>query len=191
MPKIDGFSVLKKVKNSGFSNPVIAMTGQQVGNKSEYLDAGFTDVLQKPFSATSLLKALSFVSHSDPTTNIPDTTSSMFTIRNISAFLDSFKSVKEVLEVFLDNSIKNLELLFAAIGNQDYTDIRAISHKMLPMFRQLEVQNAIQLLEVLENISDDEKGEKVFEVLSELRTELNKLDVGIQEYLVKHPIDID
>ncbi|MCR9227453.1 MAG: ATP-binding protein [Flavobacteriaceae bacterium] len=191
MPTIDGFSILEQANSTGYTNPVIAMTGQQIGNKSEYLDAGFTDVLQKPFSAKNLLKALSFVSNTHSNQDIPDTISSMFTIRNISAFLDSFESVKEVLQVFLDNSIKNMELLFATIANQDYTDIRAISHKMLPMFRQLEVHDAIQLLEVLENISDDVEGEKVFEVLSQLRIELNKLDVEIQKYLAKHPIDID
>lgn len=191
MPTIDGFTVLKKAKGSGFSKPIIAMTGQPIGNKSEYLDAGFTDVLQKPFSATTLLTALSLVGQTDLKHSIPDTTSSMFTIQNISAFLDSFESVKEVLQVFLDNSVKNMELLFAAIGNEDYTDIKAISHKMLPMFRQLGIQKAIQLLEFLENISEDVKGEKVFEILSDLRTELDKLEIEIQDYLVKHPIDTD
>ncbi|WP_159075798.1 hybrid sensor histidine kinase/response regulator [Muricauda brasiliensis] len=191
MPSIDGFSVLEKVNNTGYSKPIIAMTGQQIGNKSEYLDAGFTEVLQKPFSATDLLKALSFVNNMSFKNEIPDTASSLFTIRNISAFLDSFESVKEVLQVFLDNSLKNMELMFSAIGNQDYTDIKAISHKMLPMFRQLEVHDAIQLLEVLEHLPDDATGEKVFEILSELQTVLNNLDVEIQAYLAKHPIDID
>ena len=191
MPSIDGFSVLEKVNNTGYSKPVIAMTGQQIGNKSEYLEAGFADVLQKPFSATDLLKALSFVNNMSFKSEITDTASSFFTIRNISAFLDSFESVKEVLQVFLDNSLKNMELMFSAIGNQDYTDIKAISHKMLPMFRQLEVHDAIQLLEVLENLSGDATGEKVFEILSELQTVLNNLDVEIQAYLAKHPIDID
>lgn len=191
MPSIDGFSVLEKVNNTGYSKPVIAMTGQQIGNKSEYLEAGFADVLQKPFSATDLLRALSFVNNMSFKSEITDTASSFFTIRNISAFLDSFESVKEVLQVFLDNSLKNMELMFSAIGNQDYTDIKAISHKMLPMFRQLEVHDAIQLLEVLENLSGDATGEKVFEILTELQTVLNNLDVEIQAYLAKHPIDID
>jgi len=191
MPSIDGFSVLEKVNNTGYSKPVIAMTGQQIGNKSEYLEAGFADVLQKPFSATDLLRALSFVNNMSFKSEITDTASSLFTIRNISAFLDSFDSVKEVLQVFLDNSLKNMELMFSAIGNQDYTDIKAISHKMLPMFRQLEVHDAIQLLEVLENLSGDATGEKVFEILTELQTVLNNLDVEIQAYLAKHPIDID
>lgn len=191
MPSIDGYSVLEKVNNTGYSKPVIAMTGQQIGNKSEYLEAGFADVLQKPFSATDLLKALSFVNNMSSKSEITDTASSLFTIRNISAFLDSFESVKEVLQVFLDNSLKNMELMFSAIGNQDYTDIKAISHKMLPMFRQLEVHDAIQLLEVLEHLSGNATGEKVFEILTELQTVLNNLDVEIQAYLAKHPIDID
>ena len=191
MPTVDGFTVLENMKNMGYPKPIIAMTGQQIGDKSEYLRIGFTDVLQKPFKAVTLLEALqiSDVVHEHKTIVPPE--SKMFTISNISPFLDDFQSIKEVLEVFLENSNKNTELLFSAIGNEDYTDIRATSHKMLPMFRQLEVSGAIQLLEVLETISDDVKGEKVFEILSELRTVLNSLDYEVRNYLATHPTGTD
>ena len=84
-----------------------------------------------------------------------------------------------------------MEFLLSAVGNKDYSDIRAISHKMLPMFRQLEVKEAIDLLETLENISDEIKGEKVFEMLSELKEVLSQLESEILEYLSTPSIDID
>ncbi|MDF0715119.1 ATP-binding protein [Muricauda sp. 334s03] len=191
MPSANGFSVLKSIQGMGYKKPVIAMTGQQIGNKSEYLDSGFSDVLQKPFTAKSLLKALKPTVKKTLSNGIPTSDSSVFTLSNISPFLDDPSAVQEVLKVFLENTNKSLEFMFSAVGNKDYNDIRATSHKMLPMFRQMEVQGAISLLVLLENISDNAKGEKAFHILSELKVVVSKLESEIQQYLAKHSIDID
>ncbi|WP_421813117.1 hybrid sensor histidine kinase/response regulator [Flagellimonas sp.] len=191
MPKVNGFTVLKALKSAGFDKPVTAMTGQQNYDKTPFFEAGFSDVLQKPFTASALLKVLKSAEQVNAVHQIPDTDSSLFTIVNISPFLDDFESIQEVLHVFWSNSSKNMEFLLLAVGDKDYSDIRAISHKMLPMFRQLEVQEAIDLLETLENISDEIKGEKVFEMLSDLKIVLSQLEREIQDYLATHSIDID
>ncbi|WP_418500727.1 hybrid sensor histidine kinase/response regulator [Flagellimonas sp.] len=196
MPGIDGFSVLKRLRELGYENPVIAMTGQQITDKSVYTGAGFTDVLQKPFSNTSFLDILGKVGHSingtgATTTSIPGSQSTHFSVNNIAPFLDSPQAVLEVLEVFLENTEKNMELLFSHIGSHDFSEIRAISHKMLPMFRQLEVRKAIPLLEELEHLSDDAKGKKVFGILTELQKIIHQLNVAIKDYLFKLPTDID
>ncbi len=191
MPNTDGFTVLKALKRVGFEKPVSAMTGQQIYDKTPFFEAGFSNVLQKPFTANALLKVLKSIEQVNAAYQIPDTDSSLFTIRNISPFLDDFESIQEVLHVFWDNSSKNMGFLLSAVGDKDYSDIRAISHKMLPMFRQLEVQKAIDLLETLESISDEIKGEQVFEIVSELKIELSLLEIEIQDYLATHSIDID
>ncbi len=191
MPVADGFSVLKAIQNMGYQKPIIAMTGQQIGNKSEYLDSGFSEVLQKPFTANSLLKTLKQTEKKTFSKGLPTSDSSVFTLSNISPFLDDQDAIQEVLKVFLENTSKSLGLMFSAVGNKDYNDIRATSHKMLPMFRQLEVQHAIPLLEILENISDDSKGEKAFHILSELKEVVDKMESDIQQYLAKHSVDID
>ena len=198
MPGTDGFTVLEKLRAMGYENPVIAMTGQKITDKSVYTQAGFADALQKPFSNASLLEVLARTGHSSPSSgeadtilSIPDPQSSHFSIKNILPFLDSPKSVQEVLEVFLENTDKNVELLFSHIGSHDFSEIRAISHKMLPMFRQLEVRKAIPLLEELEHLSDDTKGKKVLELLKELQKVAHQLDYAIKDYLFKLPTDID
>lgn len=198
MPGTDGFTVLEKLRGMGYENPVIAMTGQKITDKSVYTDAGFTDVLQKPFSNTSLLDVLATTGHSSPSNGntgtslrIPDPQSPHFSIKNILPFLDSPNSVQEVLEVFLENTEKNTELLFSHIGSHDFSEIRAISHKMLPMFRQLEVHRAIPLLEKLEHFSDDLEGKKVLELLKQLQKVSHQLDYAIKDYLFKLPTDID
>ncbi|RIV52774.1 response regulator [Flagellimonas taeanensis] len=196
MPGIDGFAVLKRLRDMGYENPVIAMTGQKISDKSAYTVAGFTDVLQKPFSNTSFLNILGMMGHSingrnTATTSVPDSQSAHFSVGNIAPFLDSPQAVLEVLEVFLENTEKNLGLLFSHIGSTNFSEIRAISHKMLPMFRQLEVHKAIPLLEELEHLSDDAKAKKVFGTLTQLQKVVHHLNVAIKDYLVRLPVDID
>ncbi|NAY93335.1 response regulator [Muricauda sp. JGD-17] len=190
MPKMDGFFVLKKLHQWEYVNPVIAMTGQRVYDKSIYIDAGFKDVLQKPLTYSSLLNALGLTGTKKKEKSgsdffIPKPESLLFGIAGISTFLDNTKSIKQVLEVFLDTTIENLEMLFSAVNSHDYEDIRCISHKMLSMSRQLEIHSVVPILESLEVLEDDAEAEKVFNKLLELRAILHKLEKEIRCYLVK------
>ena len=62
---------------------------------------------------------------------------------------------------------------------------------MLPMFRQLEVYAVVDVLERLECLKDNVKGEEVYEILSKLKQILSKLESEIQNYLVKLPVGTD
>lgn len=56
MPKIDGISVLKKIRNSGNLVPVLLLTAKsEVDDKVLGLDAGANDYLAKPFHFKELL----------------------------------------------------------------------------------------------------------------------------------------
>lgn len=191
MPQMDGWDVLESLTNHGFKNSILLMTGKHVPDKTVYLNAGFSNILQKPFSANKLLELLPQSNKVDYQQPIPSSTSSLFSIDNISPFLGDFESLQDILMVFLVNSDRNMDILFSAVGNHDYSEIRTVSHKMLPMFRQLEAKNAIVLLEVLETIPDDAEGKKVHKMLSELKDTIGELRRDIEAYLSKHPIDTD
>ena len=56
MPKVDGITVLKKIRASGSLVPVLMLTAKsEVDDKVEGLDAGANDYLTKPFSSKELL----------------------------------------------------------------------------------------------------------------------------------------
>lgn len=56
LPKIDGLSILKKIRNAGFVTPVILTTAlSQLHDKVEGLDMGADDYLVKPFAFEELL----------------------------------------------------------------------------------------------------------------------------------------
>ena len=62
MPGTDGFAVIKKLRTADYSHyrkqPVIAMTGRRDLGIKSYTDAGFSEILQKPFGKEALLKVL-------------------------------------------------------------------------------------------------------------------------------------
>ncbi|RIV70705.1 ATP-binding protein [Flagellimonas aequoris] len=190
MPKMDGFDVLGTLKAMGFENPVIAMTGQSISKKSTFISAGFTDVIQKPFSAHILLSTLGKANNhfEEAFPQVPKTDTALFSISQIAEFLDGPKAIQEVLQVFLENNRLNLDLLLTSIGNSDYKELRSVAHKMLPMFRQLEVKDSISILEQLENLDEHEKGEQVYQLLTKLKQLLFDLETEIQDYLIKLPV---
>jgi two-component system response regulator ArlR len=56
MPKMDGITALKKLREKGDSTPVLMLTAKaEVDDKVEGLDSGANDYLTKPFAAKELL----------------------------------------------------------------------------------------------------------------------------------------
>jgi DNA-binding response OmpR family regulator len=56
MPKMDGFTVLRKIREKGITIPVMMLTARsEIDDKVEGLDLGANDYLTKPFDAKELL----------------------------------------------------------------------------------------------------------------------------------------
>ncbi|WP_420603859.1 ATP-binding protein [Flagellimonas sp.] len=192
MPKTNGFEVINKFKKGAVPNyknqPIIAMTGQREIPKGQFLNAGFKDVLLKPFSNESLVKILkgideSFDSVIAKNDALKGVSSDLFSTEIISSFLDNEQAVFEVLCTFLSNTDKNLNLLSKAVKERRYTKIRAISHKMLPMFRQLKVESVVPILEGFEQITSGVSSKKNLEDLGLLKFYVNELEKEIRTYL--------
>lgn len=59
MPKLDGLSVLRRLRADGNATPVLLLTAKsQIADRVEGLDAGANDYLTKPFAAKELLARL-------------------------------------------------------------------------------------------------------------------------------------
>ncbi|MEX0314904.1 MAG: hybrid sensor histidine kinase/response regulator [Allomuricauda sp.] len=190
MPKTNGFEVVKAFKERNIPHykdqPIIAMTGQREFSRNHYLQAGFDDVLLKPFSSSVLLKALgssrkSFDSKEKNISVNPSTI--LFNTETISTFLDSKEALGEVLATFLRNTDKNLLLLSKAVQKKNYRKMRDVSHKMLPMFRQLKIESAICYLEHFEHITSEVSFKKAFKDLELLKCSIFNLKEEMQAYL--------
>ena len=65
MPKMDGFTVLKRIRNQGNSIPVIMLTARsEIDDKVLGLDSGANDYLTKPFDTRELLARLRAITRS-------------------------------------------------------------------------------------------------------------------------------
>lgn len=79
MPKMDGITVLKKVRASGNSVPILMLTARsEIDDRVNGLDSGADDYLTKPFSMKELLARIRAI-----TRRQSDTTDSVLTVGNI------------------------------------------------------------------------------------------------------------
>lgn len=168
MPQITGFEVLEKLRSGSYKHykkqPIIAMTGRKDLDSEAYTSIGFDQVLEKPFSKQeliSMLKLLGF--ETEQTAEIKaeevhrDNTSTKkevpinYSLEIIHSFLGTNEdAVYDVLQTFLRDTRTNMNLLEEGINTIDYSQINAVGHRMLPMFRQLKVTTAVPILERFE-----------------------------------------
>lgn len=200
MPGTNGFQVLEKLKtglHSHYKNqPVIAMTGRRDLENSVYRKAGFSKVIQKPFTQEVLMDTLGELfpgtipkkTEKDPKIQKREI-SNLFNLDVLSSFLgDNKQAMGEVLQTFITETTENMEQLTQAMKNSDYAEINQIAHRMLPMCRQLKANDIVPILEKLETLKTNERNAK--ELMAEQRGLNNKVIIlllAIKDYLIKDP----
>ncbi|MDO6802185.1 ATP-binding protein [Wenyingzhuangia sp. 1_MG-2023] len=159
LPKMNGIhfmEVLKK-RESYQQQPIVAMTGRSNLSVEDYKDSGFSEVLLKPFSTERLEHVLSQFFESNLSKEKHQINKEIlkkaegFNLDSLSSFLgNDTDAIKNTLSVFLEDTQKNRILLIQAEKENDISAINEISHKMLSMFKQLEVVAVIPYLEIFE-----------------------------------------
>lgn len=187
MPQITGFEVLKKLKSGKYSHyknqPIIAMTGRRDLDAESYISLGFAQVLQKPFSKGELIGMLNMlgfkmekVLEKDSVPQVKESESLLYSLDIINSFLgDSEEAIFEVLTTFLNDTKTNMKLLSEAINLANYEQINGVSHRMLPMFRQLKVNSTVPTLERLEMVRPSTMNP------GQLQDSLQKIKIGVAD----------
>lgn len=87
MPKVDGITALKTVREKGIDVPIIMLTAKsEVDDKVLGLDSGANDYLTKPFSAKELLARLRVLTREKSVSN-----TSIITVGNLSLDTTTFE----------------------------------------------------------------------------------------------------
>ncbi|QLG45641.1 ATP-binding response regulator [Costertonia aggregata] len=198
MPNINGFKVLEKLKSGLYTHythqPIIAMTGRRDLDMNVYTKAGFDKTIQKPFSKTTFFTVLgeffpdSFLPKKEQNEDeIIKNESNLFNLSLISSFLDKNEdALNEILETFLIETQSNMVQLKTAIEHEDLNKINDISHKMLPMFRQLKAEDCIPILEAfeqLESIFENDLKSKFYS----LKNKVTALELALRHYISTSP----
>ncbi|WP_461533602.1 hybrid sensor histidine kinase/response regulator [Sinomicrobium sp.] len=171
MPDLNGFQFLEALQKAGKSDenkPVIAITGRADLNREEYRNAGFSEVLQKPFAPGTLIACISKALKQDISTPSPDikttTAQTILTEGNTSLYnLTPLKqllqfdeeALREILQTFVESTEKNEKTISEQFRHKDKEGIQQTAHKMSPMFKQIEAHETASLLEKLEHHIDD------------------------------------
>jgi signal transduction histidine kinase/CheY-like chemotaxis protein len=161
MPEIDGFLFLEKLKNATAlkykNQPIIAVTGRTDLELEVYKKAGFTEVLKKPYAPKTLLTAINSIFNrienqinTDQLFEESDS-NKPYSLTSLQSFLtDDDEALKEFLTSFIKSTKKNLTQLENAIVENNILEIKEISHRMCPMFKQIQAHDITGILDNLE-----------------------------------------
>lgn len=187
LPKMNGIHFMEILKNhaSYKQQPIIAMTGRANMSAKDYINSGFSEVLIKPFTSSKIQEVLKHF-FSVEITNSPTHTSidkpiktEGFSIASLNVFFNNDAvEVKQILNTFLEDTKQNYTLLEAAKNNNDIDSFNKTSHKMLTMFKQLQVDAVIPFLEQFESIKTIDDNDFL-----EFKNHLERFIKNLERYL--------
>lgn len=193
MPELNGFELVHQIRHlpDSFAQtiPVIALSADAGKNENDYLQAGFTAYLSKPFTSNQLMQLITRLtgveSTLSQTANISSrqTESHGYTLKNILQFTDNDQdALNKIIDSFITSTREHLIQLENFLKEKQYELITRLAHKMLPMFRQLEATNIVIRLEKLEhpekfNITKENiptQTQEVIQEITQLAEEISK-----------------
>jgi signal transduction histidine kinase/CheY-like chemotaxis protein len=147
-----GIDILKKVRHTGIPIPVIIMTAQSEFNDLNAKKAGFDGYLSKPFTLHALLQLFGSGSQDKIETS---TKNQSYNLVSLHEMFDKDKNaIDTILDTFIQATAINIELLQKSLQDKDIISAQYLCHKMLPMFAQLEADDAVKILKKM-NLSRD------------------------------------
>ena len=142
MPEMDGYEVLVLLRSSNLQQtktiPVLAVTAQ-VGEKPEHFKhMGFAGCLHKPFSPEELMSVTSRIDRT-----------------NFTAIMEGEENINEMLDMFIEDTEKELSEMRDALGMADYMRLRHIIHKAAPLWGMIRINVSLRELEELASLSSE------------------------------------
>lgn len=189
MPGMSGFELIRQIRQlpQPFAHtlPVIALSADSDKKEEDYIQAGFTAYLPKPFSAGQLISLIQQLSgetcqgRKAKAINKQEVLSEKPQGLNpgkIMAFTDGDQeTARKIIASFLSETRKHLSLLEEYLQAGQYDSLAKLAHKMLPMFRQFELNDITPLLEKVEhsgktNLSPDSINELLQAIIKKTKT---------------------
>ncbi len=164
MPKVDGFELITLLQNhpTFAAIPIIALSGKRDLSAEDFIELGFTNSHPKPIQIAVLLRMLQSIwGHtvqdiSTTAVTYPNDIQALYNLTGLRPFIqDDEIAMKNILQIFVDSTAQNILELREAAKEKDEKVLSDLAHKMLPMFRQLEINTVIPLLEPIEDYQLD------------------------------------
>lgn len=186
LPKMNGFHFMEMVKNlpDYKGQPIIAVTGRTEMKAAHYKESGFATVVFKPFGPDKLLDAITQLfpkaKASGTQKNLADIEKTeLFDTSSISGFLDDDpEAMHSILMTFLADTKANIVQMKNAKKIGDIKTINDLSHRMLGMFKQLEINSVVPFLEKFEKTETIDNND-----FDTFETRLKMLCVTLEKHL--------
>ena len=140
MSEMDGYGVLALLRGSNLGQtrtlPVLAVTAQADKKPEHFGDAGFAGCLHKPFSPEELVSVTSCIDRT-----------------NFTAIMEGEENTGEMLDLFIEDTEKELSEIRNALGKADYMQLRHIIHKAAPLWGMIRINVPLQELEEMASLS--------------------------------------
>lgn len=135
MPQMSGFDLLELLRTSDIRTsrtiPVLAVTARADCGETDFVKAGFASCLYKPFSITELLSAVqSCIGKLGKQSSLQ---------ANFSELLSSEQNGKEMLELLIRETEKDMQTLTESVGKEDHPSITLLVHHLLPLWEIVRV----------------------------------------------------
>ena len=154
MPSMDGFRVLEAIRSVRSDLPVVAVSA-----RSEPMPEGFAGVLRKPFSAAELLELLDAIVGLRPAAPADaESAAGGATVAGFEALTafagDDAAAAREILRTFAEQNAEACDRLCEALAADDARTVRALAHRMAPIFTMLGTEEVASALRILERCGE-------------------------------------
>lgn len=184
MPEMDGFELVQQIRESQNqqikSIPVIALSARDDMHEKEYQEAGFSAYLNKPYTPEQLYSRVNdllgcTIETKQPTTQTSDK-NAPYNLDMIMVFADNDKdAANQIIGSFISDCKTNFQLLAQHLELHETEQIAKLAHKMLPMFKQLAINDVIPSLLFLEKMPLDTEENKIRESIEKILQEGNNV----------------
>ena len=184
MPEMDGFELVQQIRespNQQIKNiPVIALSARDDMHEKEYQETGFSAYLNKPYTPEQLYSRVNdllgcAIEMNQPTTQTSDK-NALYNLDMIMVFADNDKdAANQIIGSFISDCKTNFQLLVQHLESHETEQIAKLAHKMLPMFKQLAINDVIPSLLFLEKMPLDTEENKIRESIEKILQEGNNV----------------
>lgn len=172
MSGTNGFELLKLLRSSHIGNsqtvPVMAMTAHGDRGTFNFVEAGFSDCISKPFSGKELL---AFISSAVSQENGKGSTA------DFKELISETADGRKILGLFIEEAERSILELQEALKKTDREKLRETVHRMLPVWELLQADKPLQAYR--RTLHDENADEGT------IREETEKMMAYIRELVMK------
>lgn len=179
MPEISGMELVEFIRNHPDRSvslvPVIAFTAAKIDRyEPQYMEAGFNEVLQKPFSEIAFLQCIA-TQLTNPLTELAEETTQRsrllpYDLKEAEKFSGGDAAqMAAIIRSFIQTSQAATKELWEFYDEGNIKGIRLLAHKLLTSYGHMGIKEAIPALSDLENI-DESTDPQSQEIKANIRT---------------------